>query len=363
MAAESGPGPDPRDVLFAALLRESCGELAGEFGRALLELGGFFASSAEARRQAQGQLERAVGDTADALSGRRGEPPGMELSWEIGMDRARQRIPQAESLAAAGVLHRTVAGWALARAEADERLRGYSLNRFLAEFGDALIRRVAEAHTWYAGHLLNEIHHAHRAERARIARDLHDQVGHAVVEARLGFAACRALREADPERAERELARLGGLLDAALAAVHTMIGDLRTEVADLGRALKALAADASRSGAAVNVEVNGDEGLLPPQARTEVFLILREAVLNAVRHAAAAAISVVVDVAPSQLSAVVDDDGRGIGPERPAAPGGHGIAGMRERAALLDGGLTVARRRGGGTRVTLLVPLAVRAGE
>ncbi|UNO40791.1 ATP-binding protein [Streptomyces sp. MST-110588] len=373
-----GPGPDHRDALLASLLREATGELSEEFGRAIHGLGGVFASSEEARRQAQGQLIQAVGDTADVLEGRlRTQPPGIELSWEIGLDRARQQIPQAESLAAARLLFRTVTDWAMRQAAEDERLHGHSLSGFFTELNTSVITRVTEAQTWYAGYLRNEITHAQRNERARLAGDLHDRVSHGVLESKLRLGSYLALRESDPGRAEGEIARVGEMLDTSLAVIRDLIADLRSQVPDLRQALHALAADWVPEEIAVGVEVGGDQSLLPEEERTEVFLILREAVLNAVRHAAATSIDVLVDVGPHWLTATVDDDGRGIGASRRrgrigrqdrrgphngrAGPGGYGITGMHERAALLGGSLSLVSRPGEGTRVTLRLPLAAGA--
>ncbi|MEU5210234.1 ATP-binding protein [Streptomyces sp. NPDC020742] len=354
-------------MLLASRLREATAELAEEFGRALLEVGGVFASSEEARRQAQGQLMQAVVDTADVLSGRRhDELPGIELSREIGLDRARQQIPQAESLAAARLLFRTVIDWAIRQVTEVEQLRGHSLSGFFTEFNSSIIHRITEAQAWYAAYLRNEINHAHRNERARIAGDLHDQVSHGVVEGKLRLSSFLAVRTIDPDRAEREIAQAGEVLNTSLAMIRNLIGDLRSEVHDLRQALQALVTGPELDEISLDVEVNGDQSLLPERDRTETFLILREAVLNAVRHADADTVEVVVDVGETLLTATVEDDGRGVEVTRrnqPAEAGGYGITGMHERATLLGGRLTVGPRPGGGTRVTLLLPLAAGAGR
>ncbi|UBI40985.1 ATP-binding protein [Streptomyces mobaraensis] len=98
---------------------------------------------------------------------------------------------------------------------------------------------------------------------------------------------------------------------------------------------------------------------MPSRTAREVRLVLREAQRNALRHAHAGRITVTVEVTQAEVRAGVEDDGRGFQDPDPAASGRHGgLLGMRERAALLGGSLTVDSRPGHGTRVRLRVPLA-----
>jgi signal transduction histidine kinase len=103
-----------------------------------------------------------------------------------------------------------------------------------------------------------------------------------------------------------------------------------------------------------SLEITGDAKGLPPHVGEELYLIMGEAVRNAVRHAGATELSLAVTVTETQVSAAVRDDGRGFDPAR--APGG-GLLGMGERAQLLCGSLEVTGGPGRGTIVTVRVPL------
>jgi DNA-binding NarL/FixJ family response regulator len=107
-----------------------------------------------------------------------------------------------------------------------------------------------------------------------------------------------------------------------------------------------------------DVVVRGLPDTLPGDMAAHVLGVIGEALTNARRHAAARRVEVRVGMAGEALVAEVADDGRRLDAERaPDATGGHGIAGMRERAGLLGGALEVAPRTGGGTTVELRVPL------
>jgi signal transduction histidine kinase len=107
------------------------------------------------------------------------------------------------------------------------------------------------------------------------------------------------------------------------------------------------------------LRVSGDETWAPSAVTEEAFLIIREAVRNALRHGAPAMVLIGVAFAPHELHAWVEDDGRGFAFDDMVddASAGAGLASMRERADLIGGRLTIASAPGRGARVELLVPL------
>jgi two-component system sensor histidine kinase DesK len=185
------------------------------------------------------------------------------------------------------------------------------------------------------------------AERERIARDLHDLLGHTltgiVVRAQL------ARRLPAPEGAA-EMAAVEELARTALAEVRAAVTGWRRvslddEVAVAGDALAA---------AGVELTVAREPGLdLTPPAEHALALALREAVTNVVRHAGATRCTVGLRTAGGRVLLEVADDGVGGGSD------GNGLAGMRERVALLGG--EVRRRSAAGTTVQVAVPAAVAA--
>ncbi|KAB7834275.1 hypothetical protein FRZ00_30190 [Streptomyces mobaraensis] len=224
-------------------------------------------------------------------------------------------------------------------------------------------------------------------ERRRIARDLHDEVAAGLGSALTSFELYDMYRDTRPELAQRKLAAARDAVRASLENLRTVMAGLRAPAEPTGTTRTAGTADKTDTAGAgttagtpdalplasdpardlgttgrvpgtVRVLVTGDESLMPSRTAREVRLVLREAQRNALRHAHAGRITVTVEVTPAEVRATVEDDGRGFTDLDPAASGRHGgLLGMRERAALLGGSLTVDSRPGHGTRVRLRVPL------
>ncbi|WP_435736734.1 histidine kinase [Cellulosimicrobium sp. PMB13] len=247
------------------------------------------------------------------------------------------------------------------------------------------------------------------AERARIAREMHDIVAHSLSVIIAQADGGRYAAAADPTAAQRALTTVSETGRAALADMRRLLGVLRTEaprppgatVAGQGAPPGALpAADATSAGGASPAAVAAlettpqpdtadleslvaqvrDSGLrvslvrvgqarpLPPGAGLTVYRVCQEALTNVLKHAGPdPTVTVVVRWDATALELRVEDDGRGAAAAPPgAAPGrsgGYGLLGMRERAALFGGSVTVGPRPGGGFRVllTLPVPPATRA--
>lgn len=192
-------------------------------------------------------------------------------------------------------------------------------------------------------------------ERERIARELHDGVAKSVSVLSLDLATLSARAPEDLRGPLGRIEHLTHLLSEELRAiVHEFRA--RAESEPFERALRhAVGADG-----ATTVEVMGDLERIGTLARFEVLRIVEEAVGNARRHSGAKRVAARVSVDDGRLRVAVEDDGRGMRPVRwseLAAEGHFGIIGMRERAALLGGELRVSPASGGGTAITLEVPL------
>ena len=212
-------------------------------------------------------------------------------------------------------------------------------------------------------------------ERRRLARELHDETGQALTSILLGL---KAIEEAQNEAELRAAgAELRELIVATLQDVRDLAVQLRPKALDdfgLLAAVERLARTISEAtGIAVDVESRLGPERLPEEVETTLYRIVQEALTNVVKHAQAQNVTVLLLRREGSVTAVIEDDGRGFNPDEPTDDG-HGLLGIRERVALLDGRLThrvVARRghdarRGGEGRVTrvLLVDdhAVVRAG-
>ncbi|MET8697929.1 sensor histidine kinase [Kitasatospora sp. NPDC004723] len=204
------------------------------------------------------------------------------------------------------------------------------------------------------------------AERLRIAREMHDTVAHSIGIVALQAGAARRVIDTRPDRAREALGEIETAGRETLAGLRRMLGALRRADDDAepvtaalrppGLAdLDALAAATTAAGVRVDVRWQGERRPLPPEIDLAAFRIVQESVANVVRHAAAPSCRVTVDHRrPAELSIEVTDRGRGHGTD-PGA--GYGLAGLRERVALLHGGFDAAPRPGGGFRVAARLPV------
>jgi signal transduction histidine kinase len=190
-------------------------------------------------------------------------------------------------------------------------------------------------------------------ERRRLAREMHDGVAQEM--ASLGYFVDTLVdqEEADSTRA-RQLRMLRDRLTMVVGEVRRSVQTLRTEIGEsdsLGTAIGSLARHLSASsGIPIHVTLDEQTTRLRPEVESELLRIAQEAMTNAVRHAGATAINVQCSVAPPAAEIVVADNGSGLGPRRDDS---HGLEIMRERAALVDGDLTVTDNRPHGTVVSV----------
>jgi|CXWL01.1.fsa_nt_gi two-component system sensor histidine kinase DesK len=184
------------------------------------------------------------------------------------------------------------------------------------------------------------------AERERIARDLHDLLGHTLSVVVLKSELAARLAERDPKRAAEEIREVEKVARQALAEVRAAVTAYRAETiaGELENARRALAA------AGVEMAIELDTVTLPPLQEGVLALALREAVTNVVRHAHASHCRVTLRGDGDRVRLLIEDDGRGVrGVE------GSGLTGMRERVAGLGG--MVERLAGAGTRLAVHLPL------
>jgi signal transduction histidine kinase len=213
--------------------------------------------------------------------------------------------------------------------------------RLEAEEGERAARAVAE-------------------ERLRIARELHDVVGHSISLITIQTeAAGRSLRT-DPDAVPGYLTRISAASRQALTEMRHVLAVLRPDaeadlspqpgLADLGE----LVARLNAGGLETRLEVQ--PAALPPGVALTVYRIVQESLTNVLRHAGPGArAAVTVARSPDSVRVSVHDDG--VGPSGPAASTAHGIVGMRERAAAYGGTLRTGARAGGGFEVEASIPL------
>jgi two-component system sensor histidine kinase UhpB len=197
--------------------------------------------------------------------------------------------------------------------------------------------------------------HAQEEERARVARDLHDEVNQSLTGLLLRL---EAAREAAPPQLEAEIDETKALANQAMNELLSLARQLRpTALDDLGLAA-AIGGQVERLGRGeIETSLNTDGGFsdLGDDAQLVVYRVAQEALNNAARHSGAASVEVRLRRAgDGGVVLEVSDDGRGFAFDE--SERGLGIGGMRERALLVGGELTIESRPGAGTTVRLEVP-------
>jgi signal transduction histidine kinase len=295
---------------------------------------------------------------ADLLVGAAVGPPSVALAFAIVLAVARG--------AAIWAVVSVVAGWVAAIALG--ALLGLDWHPFrialttlllAACFGiGAFVRTRRERAAAFRAEADRRRQTAEQRERVRIARELHDVIGHALSQINVQASVGLHLMDRDPEQARTALASVKETSKTALEEVRSVLGVIRSdgeaplapqaELAELPRLVTGV-----RSPGFDAELVDRLDGALPGRAaQFAAYRIAQEALTNVVRHARATRAVVAVERLGDELLLTVDDDGGGID----ASVEGSGILGMRERAALLGGSVELGPSPRGGTRVTARLP-------
>ena len=198
-------------------------------------------------------------------------------------------------------------------------------------------------------------------ERNRIARELHDVIGHSVSVMTVQASAVRRLMREDQGRERAALETVESTGREALAEMRRMVGVLRgtggapdlappPTLDQLGGLIEKFRA----AGLDVVLQTDGDPTPLPPGLDLTAYRLVQEALTNTLKHAHATRAAICIRYGTGRLTVAVRDDGRG--PD-PAAEPGHGLLGMRERVAVYGGELVAGPAPGGGYELRAEIPL------
>ncbi|MFF3910154.1 sensor histidine kinase [Streptomyces sp. NPDC001848] len=295
-------------------------------------------------------------------------------------------LPMAQYLAPVLALYFIAAAWphrtaVVALTMGVGTLVGYIATRLLCRWDVGMSAELAVALvaviSWLLGNSAHQAReHAERLsaqtaaravteERLRIAREMHDTVAHSIGIIALQAGAAARVAATRPEAAREAMRAVETTGRETLAGLRRMLVALRAADEGHGDGTEAvptaglddvdrLAAATTAAGVRVEVRRLGEPRPLPPDLDLSAFRIIQESVTNVVRHSGTDACRVTVDYADDVLALEVTDDGRGHGTSTDT---GFGLAGMRERVALLHGEFSAAPRPEGGFRVTARLPV------
>lgn len=250
----------------------------------------------------------------------------------------------------------------------------YARNQLLQQLAQAHAE-LEEAHRRLAESATQEQELAVLRERTRLAREMHDTVGHALVLISIKLEAARRLRERDPERCDHELEATAEIARATMNDLRASIADLRSPALEREPASRALAGSAremaQRAGLQVTYDLQADIEGLPAAVEETLWKVGQEALTNIEKHARAQHVTLSIGRHEGSLLMRISDDGVGLPAEllrcrenedhRQASPRGHyGLSGMYERVASIGGHLSLRSDAGPtshGTTVEVELPL------
>ncbi len=205
-----------------------------------------------------------------------------------------------------------------------------------------------------------EAHALREGEKSRIARELHDELAQSLTALKMDTIWLRDNAAEQPDKAVAKLGEMVSMLDTTVAATRRIAADLRPLLLDdlgLAPAIEWLAHTfTQRSGVPCEVSVDEELELQEPYA-TAVFRIVQESLANVGKHAQASEAGVVIRRTGPAVVLEVRDNGRGFSTAAPRKPHSLGLMGLRERAQLLRGTVSIDSRPGKGTRVQVRIPL------
>lgn len=196
-----------------------------------------------------------------------------------------------------------------------------------------------------------------REERVRIARDLHDTLGHTLSLITLKSQLVEKLVIRDPVRAAAEANEIQLTSRAALQQVRELVSDMRTttiseELAETEHILQA---------AHIQLHINGAApSMLPPLMQNIISMCIKESVTNMIKHSAATDCTISFTFTPSLITVSIEDNGIGLPNNSSNQQYGNGLNGMKERLGLIEGTLLLENGDSAGCKLTIQVPLTVK---
>lgn len=286
---------------------------------------------------------------------------------------AREKVPDVPFIFVTGTMGEEVAIETLKNGATDYVLKtrlgrlGPAVHRALRESAERRERKRAEDELRKSLEQLQALssylHEVREEERTRISREVHDGLGQALTGLKLDLSwlSMKLIRAQVP--VQEKVKAMVGHLDDTIQAVRRIATELRPGILDsfgLSAALEWQANDfATRSGISCAIDISASDPSPDPEQEysTVFFRIFQETLTNVIRHAQATHVDVRLCEEDGNLVMSVHDNGRGIAPHEIAKAGSNGLIGMRERAKLIHGHLTLEGAPGAGTKVILRAPL------
>jgi signal transduction histidine kinase len=227
---------------------------------------------------------------------------------------------------------------------------------------EQLLAELKDAHRQLRAYAVQVEGLAVAEERNRLAREIHDSLGHYLTAITMQLEAAGKLVAAQPERAAESIAKAEEMARDSLAEVRRSVAALRAspvDTATLDDAIGELIGNLHSSGLATTFTVKGKSQPLPIQVKAALYHAAQEGMTNVHKHANASAATVVLAYQPEQVALTIEDNGTG---RRGKETGGFGLLGLQERIALLGGSLEADNCPEGGFQLRVIVPRQLQDG-
>jgi len=213
--------------------------------------------------------------------------------------------------------------------------------------------------------LATAAHSVREQEKARIARELHDELAQGMTAMKMDLTWLQDRLPPGQDALAEKLAKTQATLDVTVAATRRISADLRPMMLDdlgLIPAVEWLVQNfMERTGITCDLDIGARSIELPDTYATAIFRILQESLTNAARHAQASLVEINLALASGEIRLTVRDDGRGFSTDDPRKPNSYGLLGLRERAYLLGGEAMIDSAPGRGTTIAVSIPLEQKA--
>ncbi|MDK2982243.1 MAG: hypothetical protein PWQ55_2590 [Chloroflexota bacterium] len=227
---------------------------------------------------------------------------------------------------------------------------------------ERLLRDLEDAHRQLRDYAARIENLAVAEERNRIARDIHDSLGHYLTAMTMQLQAAGQMVRSEPVQAAESIQKVEDMARESLAELRRAVAALRESPLDtlsLPDALAELVSDFKNSGIMAELRVTGEVRLLPSQLKTVLYRAAQEGLTNVHKHAHASSVTLDLCYAEQVVTLEVLDNGVGMGAGQ---PGGYGLVGLRERVQLAGGRLEAGSQAQGGFRLAIEVPYSDEAG-
>jgi signal transduction histidine kinase len=228
---------------------------------------------------------------------------------------------------------------------------------------EQLLAELEDAHEQLRAYAAQDKALAVAEERNRLAREIHDSLGHYLTAITMQLEAAGKLIAKEPERATESIAKAEEMTRESLAEVRRSVAALRASPVDtaaLGDAIGELVENLYGSGIATTFSVKGKSQSLPIQAKTALYRVAQEGLTNVRKHAKASAVEIKLVYEPEQVKLTITDNGVG---QRGEESEGFGLLGLRERVSLVGGTLEAGDEPEGGFRLHAVIPRKLQEDE